>query len=72
MPNSAHLHRVLRAPSERVYRAFPDADAKAKWLAPHRFTGKVPELEATVGGTYLDWCRTNAFAIATGSRTRTG
>lgn len=46
------LHRVLRAKPERVYRAFLDADAKAKWLPPHGFTGKVHHLEARVGGTY--------------------
>ena len=52
MPNTVRLHRVLRAPAERVYRAFLDADAKAKWLPPHGFTGKVHELDATVGGRY--------------------
>ncbi|HSI43684.1 MAG TPA: SRPBCC family protein [Methylotenera sp.] len=46
------LHRVLTAPPERVYRAFLDADAMAKWLPPHGFTGKVHHLEAKVGGTY--------------------
>ena len=46
------LHRVLRAPAERLYRAFLDADAWAKWLPPHGFTGKVYELHAHVGGTY--------------------
>src|SRR5262245_48976220 len=39
--NTIRLHRVLRAPVERVYRAFLDADAMAKWLPPHGFTGKV-------------------------------
>lgn len=52
MPNTVRLHRVLRAPAERVYRAFLDADAKAKWLPPHGFTGRVHELNATVGGGY--------------------
>jgi uncharacterized protein YndB with AHSA1/START domain len=52
MPNTVRLHRVLRAPAERVYRAFLDPDAKAKWLPPHGFTGKVHELDATVGGGY--------------------
>ncbi len=52
MPNTVRLHRVLRAPAERVYRAFLDADAKAKWLPPHGFTGKVHSLDATVGGRY--------------------
>ena len=46
------LHRVLRAPAERIYRAFLDADAMAKWLPPHGFTGKVYELDASVGGKY--------------------
>lgn len=52
MPNTVRLHRVLRAPPERVYRAFLDADAKAKWLPPNGFTGKVHEINATVGGSY--------------------
>lgn len=52
MPNTVRLHRVLRAPAERVYRAFLDADAKAKWLPPHGFTGKVHESNAIVGGSY--------------------
>lgn len=52
MPNTVRLHRVLRAPPERVYRAFLDADAKCKWLPPNGFTGKVHEINATVGGTY--------------------
>lgn len=46
------LQRVLRAPPERIYRAFLDADAKAKWLPPHGFTGKVHHLDARVGGSY--------------------
>ncbi|MEX1233035.1 MAG: SRPBCC family protein [Planctomycetaceae bacterium] len=50
--NTIRLHRVLRAAPERVYRAFLDADAKAKWLPPNGFTGKVRHLEAKVGGTY--------------------
>ena len=53
MPNNTvRLHRVLRAPPERVYRAFLDADAMAKWLPPNGFTGKVHQLSAKVGGTY--------------------
>jgi uncharacterized protein YndB with AHSA1/START domain len=43
---------VLRAPPERVYRAFLDADAMVKWLPPHGFTGKVHHLDAKIGGTY--------------------
>ena len=46
------LHRVLRAPPERVYRAFLDADAMAKWLPPYGFTCKVHHMDAKVGGTY--------------------
>lgn len=46
------LHRVLRASPERVYRAFLDADAKAKWLPPYGFTCKVHHMDAKVGGTY--------------------
>ncbi len=50
--HTIRLHRVLRAPPERVYRAFLDADALAKWMAPNGFTGKVHHLDAKVGGTY--------------------
>ncbi|HVN35482.1 MAG TPA: SRPBCC family protein [Casimicrobiaceae bacterium] len=50
--NAVRLHRVLLAPPERVYRAFLDADAMAKWLPPNGFTGKVHHLDARVGGTY--------------------
>lgn len=46
------LHRVLRAPPERVYRAFLDGDAMAKWLPPHGFTGKVHALDGRVGGRF--------------------
>lgn len=52
MPNTVQFHRVLKAPAERVYRAFLDADAMVKWLPPHGFTGKVHHLDARVGGTY--------------------
>ena len=50
--NTVRLHRVLRAPPERVYRAFLDAEAMAKWLPPNGFTGKVHHMDARVGGTY--------------------
>jgi uncharacterized protein YndB with AHSA1/START domain len=50
--NTVRLHRVLRAPPERVYRAFLDADAMVKWLPPHGFTGKVEHVDARVGGSY--------------------
>ena len=46
------LHRVLRATPERIYRAFLDADAMAKWLPPNGFTGKVHSMDARVGGAY--------------------
>src|SRR4051795_3478665 len=50
--NTIRLHRVLRAAPETIYRAFLDADAKAKWLPPNGFTGKVHHVDAKVGGTY--------------------
>jgi uncharacterized protein YndB with AHSA1/START domain len=50
--NTVRLHRVLRAPPERVYKAFLDADAMAKWLPPNGFTAKVHHRDARVGGTY--------------------
>jgi uncharacterized protein YndB with AHSA1/START domain len=46
------LHRVLQAPPERVYKAFIDAGAMAKWLPPNGFTCQVDHLDAKVGGTY--------------------
>ncbi|MBI3202404.1 MAG: SRPBCC family protein [Myxococcales bacterium] len=49
---TVRLHRVFRAPPERVYRAFLDPDAMAKWLPPHGFTGRVHSIDARVGGTY--------------------
>ena len=50
--NTVKLHRVIRAPAARVYRAFLDPDALVKWMPPHGFTGKVHHLDARVGGTY--------------------
>jgi len=50
--NTVRLHRVLRATPERVYKAFLDADAMAKWLPPNGFTGKVHHIDVKVGGTY--------------------
>src|ERR1700747_785664 len=50
--NTIHLHRVLRATPEKIYRAFLDADAMAKWLPPNGFTGKVHQMDAKVGGTH--------------------
>ena len=52
MPSTIRLHRVLRAPPERIYRAFLDAAALSKWLPPNGFTCTVHELEAKVGGRY--------------------
>ena len=49
---TVRLHRVLRAPAERIYRAFLDPQALEKWLPPHGFTGKVHAMEARVGGGY--------------------
>ncbi|MDA8449291.1 SRPBCC family protein [Acidovorax sp. NCPPB 3859] len=46
------LHRVLRAPAERIYRAFLEPDAMVKWLPPHGFTGRMLEMDARVGGRY--------------------
>ena len=50
--NTIRLHRVLRATPEKIYRAFLDADAMAKWLPPSGFTGKVHHMDAKVGSTY--------------------
>jgi uncharacterized protein YndB with AHSA1/START domain len=50
--NTVRLHRVLRAAPQRIYRAFLDADAMAKWLPPYGFTCKVHHMDARVGGTF--------------------
>jgi uncharacterized protein YndB with AHSA1/START domain len=50
--NTVKFHRVLKAKRERVYRAFIDPDAMAKWLPPHGFTGKVHSIDAKEGGSY--------------------
>lgn len=52
MSNTVRLHRVLRTSPEKIYRAFLDADAMAKWLPPNGFTGKVHRIDAKVGGSY--------------------
>ncbi len=52
MPGTVKLHRVFKCKPERVYKAFIDADAMAKWLPPNGFTGKVHEIDARVGGSY--------------------
>lgn len=49
---TVRFQRVLRCPPEKVYRAFLDADAMAKWLPPHGFTGKVHSIDVRVGGSY--------------------
>ena len=50
--HTIHIHRVLRATPERVYRAFLDADALVKWLPPNGFTAKVHHMDAKVGGSF--------------------
>lgn len=50
--STVRLHRVLRAPAERIFRAFTTPDAMAKWLPPHGFTCHVDHLDARVGGTF--------------------
>jgi uncharacterized protein YndB with AHSA1/START domain len=52
MPSTIRLHRVLKAPPERVYRAFLEPDAMCKWLPPHGFTGTVHQIDARPGGSY--------------------
>ena len=49
---TVQLHRVLRAPAERVYRAFLDTDAMARWIPPYGFIGKVHHMDAKVGGRF--------------------
>jgi uncharacterized protein YndB with AHSA1/START domain len=49
---TVRLHRILRSPPERLYRAFTDPDAMAKWLPPDGFTGRVHEMDVRVGGRY--------------------
>lgn len=50
--NTVRLHRLLKAPADRVYRAFLDPKAKERWLPPYGFLGQVHEHEARVGGSY--------------------
>ena len=52
MPGTVRLHRVLRAPPEKVYRVFLTADAMAKWIPPNGFTCTVHHMDAKVGGTF--------------------
>ena len=60
--NTVRLHRVLRCPPERIYRAFTDPDALSKWLPPHGFIGKVHQMDAKVGGSW----RMSFTQLATG------
>jgi uncharacterized protein YndB with AHSA1/START domain len=64
MPGTVRLHRVLKAPPERVYRAFIDPAAMLKWLPPHGFTATVHEIDVRVGGG----CRMSFTNFATGKR----
>ena len=50
--NTIRLHRVLKSTPEKIYKAFLDADAMAKWLPPNGFTAKVHQMDPKVGGTY--------------------
>ncbi len=50
--NSIRLHRVLRAPAERIYRAFLDPDAMCRWLPPYGYLGKIDRIDPRVGGGY--------------------
>src|SRR5215211_1948413 len=50
--NMIRLHRVIGATPEKIYRAFLDADAMAKWLPPNGFTGKVHQMDSKIGGCY--------------------
>lgn len=52
MGSTIHLHRVLKTAPEKIYRAFTDADAMARWLPPHGFTCKVHRMDAKIGGTF--------------------
>lgn len=62
MPSTIQLHRVLKAAPDRVYRAFLEADAMAKWIPPYGYTCKVHQMDARVGGTY----RMSFTSFATG------
>jgi len=52
MPSTVRFHRVLKSTPVKVYKAFIDPDAMAKWLPPNGFTGKVHQMDAKVGGIY--------------------
>jgi len=63
MPSTVRFHRVLKTRPERIYKAFLDADALAKWLPPNGFTGKVHEMDARVGGS----CKMSFTNFSTGN-----
>ncbi|MEY4591010.1 MAG: hypothetical protein RL497_3086 [Pseudomonadota bacterium] len=52
MPNTVSLYRVVKAPAERIYRAFLQPEALAKWLPPHGFTARIHQVNAEIGGTF--------------------
>ncbi len=52
MPNTVKIHRIIKAPPERVYKAFTDAAAMAKWIAPNGFTCTVHNMDVRIGGTF--------------------
>ena len=65
--HTIRLHRVFRAPAERVYRAFLDPEAMVKWLPPRGFTAKVHEIDARVGGghrmSFTNFCTGSSHAF---------
>lgn len=63
MPSTIRLHRVFKAPTERVYKAFLNPEALVKWMPPHGFTAKVHQLDARAGGKY----RMSFTNLSTGS-----
>lgn len=66
--HTIRLHRVLKAPPQRVYQAFTTAAALAKWLPPHGYICEVPEFDARVGGRY----RMAFVNLSTGGRSGFG
>ena len=67
MPFTIRLHRVIKAPPERIYRAFTDPAAMCKWLPPHGFTGTMHHMEPKVGGTWRMSFTNFALARSTAS-----
>jgi uncharacterized protein YndB with AHSA1/START domain len=70
--NTVRLHRVLRAKPEKVYRAFVDAEAMARWLPPNGFTCKVDQLDAQVGGKFRMSFRNGSFSRPCSGSSRRG